>query len=298
MKISKKAENIRVTAANAGQRIDNFLMSKIKNVPKSHIHKIIRTGQTRVNGSRVKSLYKIKIDDIIRIPPYTTETKLTSLIKQEYKEQINKNICYEDDNYIIVNKPTGLSVHSGSSQGYGLIDIVRELKKSNERIDLAHRIDRSTSGLIIITKNLNALRSINKSFLNQEISKKYFLVVNGLWNYKAGIKKMKIKRKDKQQEIKTLFKKIKNTKELSFLEAELITGKTHQIRKHCYELGFPIVGDKKYFFSKNKKTIKSNRLLLHAGELKFHDHLSKKNIHIQCKLPGDFYQFMINYCLL
>ena len=93
MKISKKAENIRVTAANAGQRIDNFLMSKIKNVPKSHIHKIIRTGQTRLNGSRVKSLYKIKIDDIIRIPPYTTETKLTSLIKQEYKEQINKNIC-------------------------------------------------------------------------------------------------------------------------------------------------------------------------------------------------------------
>lgn len=298
MKIMKKAENVRVTEANVGQRIDNFLLSKIKNVPKSHIHKIIRTGQTRVNGSRVKSLYKIKINDIIRIPPYSTETKLTGLIKEEYKEQISKNICYEDNNFIIVNKPTGLPVHSGSSQGYGLIDIVRDLKKNNERIDLAHRIDRSTSGLVIITKNINALRSINKSFLNHEISKKYFLVVYGLWNYKPGIKKMKIERRGKKQEIKTFFKKIKNTKELSFLEAELITGKNHQIRKHCHELGFPIVGDKKYYFQKNKKIINLKRLLLHAGELRFYDCLSRKNIHIKCKLPSDFYQFIFNYYLL
>ena len=158
MIISKKVQNIKISSGNDGQRLDNFLLSKIKNMPKSHVYKLIRTGQVRINSSRSKPSSKLKIGDIIRIPPIISSETLKPKISKDIIAKTLKNILYEDENIIVFNKPSSFAVHSGTKIGYGLIDIMREVKTNCERIDLLHRLDKDTSGCIIITKSLSSLR--------------------------------------------------------------------------------------------------------------------------------------------
>ena len=157
-----KAKNIVIGKGNSGQRLDNFLLSQIKNTPKSHIYRLIRTGQVRVNSARSKPSTKIEIDDIVRIPPYKASEELKPKISEEIIKKTEKNILYEDENIIVFNKPAAYAVHSGTKIGYGLIDIMRMIRIDCERVDLLHRLDKDTSGCIIFTKNLSSLRNLQK----------------------------------------------------------------------------------------------------------------------------------------
>ena len=171
MVVNNKAKSIKITASNGGQRLDNFLISKIKNIPKSHVYKLIRTGQVRINSSRSKPSTKLNINDIVRIPPYKANENIKPIISKEIIDRTVSNIIYEDDDIMVFNKPSGVAVHSGTNIGYGLVDVLRLVKTECERIDLLHRLDKDTSGCIIFTKNLKSLRDLQNKIICNEIEK-------------------------------------------------------------------------------------------------------------------------------
>ena len=292
MVVKKKAENVVISPANEGQRVDNFLISYIKNVPKKHVYKLIRTGQVRINGSRSKPSTKLNINDSVRIPPYTTTESLKPKISSEILKKTIKHIIYEDDELIVFNKPSSFSVHSGSNTGYGLIDIVRTMKKNYERIDLLHRLDKDTSGCIIITKSLKTLKTLQKKLQNNEIQKKYICLVKGNWDKKIKDSKIILSRNKKKYEAITSFKVIDSYKNTTLLEVDLITGRYHQIRKHCANLNFPIIGDSKYgdkYINTEYKKKGLNRIFLHSYSIQFN--LGKKN-YFKCPLPNELEDFL------
>ena len=295
MQAFNKTQQYKVTKANENQRIDNFLITYMKSAPRKHIYKLIRTGQVRVNSKRIKPFYKLRIEDIIRIPPYIGKELLNVKVNSAQRDNFLKKIIYEDNNLIIFNKPTNLSVHSGSKLGFGLIDIARKVVLNNERIDLLHRLDKETSGCIILTKNLETLRKMQDQMKKRTIIKKYICLVFGRWKYKDGIMKTTITRNKKKHAIETNFEKIKAYKNFTLIDVTLITGKYHQIRQHCYKLGHPIVGDKKYKYggllSDTKKNT-MNRIFLHSKEIVFNDVDTNKRIKVKSPMPEDLKNFI------
>ena len=294
MFISKKVQNIKISSANEGQRLDNFLLSKIKNIPKSHIYKLIRTGQVRVNSSRPKPSVKLKIGDIVRIPPIVYSESLKPEISNDVIKKTLKNILYEDESIIVFNKPSSFAVHSGTKIGYGLIDIIRSVKTNCERIDLLHRLDKDTSGCIIITKSLSALRTFQEKIINNTLEKKYICLVAGLWKKSIKKSEVELRRNNKKYNAISEFRILKKYKDTTLLEVNIITGRYHQIRKHCALLNHPIIGDKIYGDKKINKEYKElglNRLFLHASSISFNIN-RKKNI--KCHLPKELDDFLKN----
>jgi len=292
MIISKKVQNIKISSGNDGQRLDNFLLSKIKNMPKSHVYKLIRTGQVRINSSRSKPSSKLKIGDIIRIPPIISSETLKPKISKDIIAKTLKNILYEDENIIVFNKPSSFAVHSGTKIGYGLIDIMREVKTNCERIDLLHRLDKDTSGCIIITKSLSSLRMFQEKIKKNKLEKKYICLVDGLWDKSINKSEIELSRNNKKYNAISEFKIIKKYKNSTLLEVKIITGRYHQIRKHCALLNHAIIGDKKYCDKKINKIYKKlglNRIFLHAFSISFKTNYSK---NIKCPIPSDLDLFL------
>ena len=226
-------KKLKVNADNEGRRIDNYLLSIYKSVPKSKIYKIIRKGEVRVNSSRIKAHYKLCINDLIRIPPNldTSETINKIIEKKDIKNHIS-DILYEDDNYLILNKNKGISVHGGTKHFVGLIDIVR--KKFGENIDLCHRLDKDTTGCIVFAKNKKSVKHFNETLKNQNITKTYNAILVG--NLKKNIKIDTPIYKEDPLKIKnslSKFKIIKNLKNCTFVEVQIYSGRTHQIRLHA-----------------------------------------------------------------
>ena len=188
MIIKKKAKSVIISTDNAGQRLDNFLISYIKNVPRKHIYKLIRTGQVRINSSRSKPSSKLNINDKVRIPPISLTESLKPTINKDQIKIMKEKLIYEDKYILVFNKPSSFSVHSGTNTGYGLIDVIREFRKDFKRLDLLHRLDKETSGCIIITKSYESLKIFQKKIKNKEINKKYLCLVKGRWNAKIKIK--------------------------------------------------------------------------------------------------------------
>jgi 23S rRNA pseudouridine955/2504/2580 synthase len=291
--INQEVKLIKVDEDYVGQRIDNFLIKKIKNVPKSHIYKIIRSGEVRVNKKRVKAEYKLNLEDQVRVPPLKLnliETKKTSK-----NLMIKNNIVYEDDWFLIINKPEGIASHGGSGISMGLIESLRLERDDLRYLDLVHRLDKNTSGLILVAKKRSALRSLQELFRNKKIKKRYLTLVKGKWlesRIKVEMNLKKVTAKDGQQIVKksadgkisqSIFNLIKHVSNLSLIDVELLTGKTHQIRVQLSEMGYPIVGDDKYGdFSFNRDIGKRGlkRMFLHAYYVEFtHPFLNKKFIH-------------------
>jgi len=292
MIISKKVQNIKISSGNDGQRLDNFLLSKIKNMPKSHVYKLIRTGQVRINSSRSKPSSKLKIGDIIRIPPIISSETLKPKISKDIIAKTLKNILYEDENIIVFNKPSSFAVHSGTKIGYGLIDIMREVKTNCERIDLLHRLDKDTSGCIIITKSLSSLRMFQEKIKKNKLEKKYICLVDGLWDKSINKSEIELSRNNKKYNAISEFKIIKKYKNSTLLEVKIITGRYHQIRKHCALLNHAIIGDKKYCDKKINKIYKKlglNRIFLHAFSISFKTNYSK---NIKCPIPSELDLFL------
>ena len=295
MIIKKKAKSVIISSDNAGQRLDNFLISHIKNVPRKHIYKLIRTGQVRINSSRSKPSSKLNINDKVRIPPISLTESLKPTINKDQIKIMKEKLIYEDKYIIVFNKPSSFSVHSGTNTGYGLIDVIRKFRKDFERLDLLHRLDKETSGCMIITKSYESLKIFQKKIKNKEINKKYLCLVKGRWNAKIKKSTHKLTRDSKTVDAETHFKVIKYYKNSTLLEAELITGRYHQIRKHCEILNHPIIGDKKYGDRALNKLYKEkglSRIFLHASLIKFY---LNKEIIVECPLPKELESFLINH---
>ncbi len=295
---SKKqsARFVTVTASHAGQRIDNFLIRELKDVPRPYIYRILRKGEVRVNKKRTKQTYKLVIDDIVRIPPVFLPEKVNSNnTPNSLLNKIKAAIILEDDNLIFINKPSGMAVHGGSGIRYGLIESFRKLRPELDFIELVHRLDKETSGVVMLAKNrqtLLAMHDLLKAKTDQSaIQKNYQTLVKGHW--KGGRRKITNslqRRQGKQQKVRVLdrqqqdngeqgkqaisiFTPIATYADTTLLKVELLTGRMHQIRTQLADLGHPILGDSQYGdFALNREVKKSlgvKRLFLHAYHLKF-----------------------------
>ncbi|MER2492132.1 23S rRNA pseudouridine(955/2504/2580) synthase RluC [Catenovulum sediminis] len=272
---------------NSGQRIDNWLKRELKGVPTSLIYRLLRKGEIRVNKKRIKPEYKLQPEDIIRIAPIRIETKAENdfTVGDRLKRLVEGAILYEDSHLIILNKPSGLAVHGGSGLNYGAIEAMRQIRPELKQLELVHRLDRDTSGCLIIAKKRSALRALHQQLRDKKVDKRYWALVSGAWPkalkvvekplYKnvlaSGERVVKVDAKlGKPSE--TRFKILRSFLQSTLVEAFPVTGRTHQIRVHAAASGYPIALDDKYGeaeFDKKMKTMGINRLFLHAASISF-----------------------------
>jgi 23S rRNA pseudouridine955/2504/2580 synthase len=289
--------HVEVIKERDAQRLDNFLITQLKGVPKSAVYRLIRTGQVRVNGKRCKPHSKLFEGDKVRIPPVHTREEGSVIISDAVIQQITEATLYADDNYIVVNKPSGMAVHSGSNLPWGLIDVVQQSHKK-EYIELAHRIDRETSGCVILARSGQALKHVSEQFRNGSLSKRYLCLMEGQLKPGKSIvdvpllklsteagNKMEVNSSGKSA--LTHFQLLESFADASYVEAELFTGRTHQIRVHAAHLNHPLACDDRYGNRKTRKVWKKRglkRLFLHAHQLEF-ESISGSKISVEAPLP-------------
>ncbi len=273
------------------QRIDNYLMAKLKGVPKGKIYKILRKGEVRVNKKRAKPEYKLQIDDIVRVPPVRLEEKSEQIIDTAKLGFIEEAILFEDERIIVINKPSGIAVHGGSGLSYGLIEAIRALRPNAQFLELVHRLDKDTSGCMLIAKKRSALRHLHEQLRNKQMDKRYHALVDGTWpknrhKVKAKLLKQQLQSGERMvfadecgKPSETHYRVLEHFASCSLVEAKPLTGRTHQIRVHCQYAGHSIANDPKYGnddFSKFVRQKGCKRLFLHAQSLSFIHPLSEQ----------------------
>lgn len=291
-----KVQFVTIDEDNHLQRIDNYLISKMKGVPKSKIYRILRKGEVRVNKKRAKPDYKLQIDDHIRIPPVRVDETQAAGINVNNLSYIQDAILYEDDRLLIINKPSGMAVHGGSGLSYGLIEALRAIRPGSQYLELVHRLDRDTSGCIVVAKKRSALRHLHEQLRNKQMDKTYHALVSGKWPDKrtkvsASLQKNQLQSGERMvfadengKTSETRFKVLSHFSRASLIEAKPITGRTHQIRVHCQFAGHSIANDSKYGdeeFSKYIKDLGCRRLFLHAKTIAFIHPSSDKTVHFE-----------------
>lgn len=304
-----KARFVTIDANSSGQRIDNFLLREIKQAPRSYIYRILRKGEVRVNKKRAKPLLKLKLDDVVRIPPIFLEDKPEQTKAPDSVLKVIENaIILEDDDLILINKPSGLAVHGGTGQKYGLIESFRQLRPNIPFVELVHRLDKETSGIIILAKSREVLLELHNMLKDKKINKYYQTMTKGKWQ--GGVQHIKNnlqRQQGRQQKVKvvegdengkaseSIFYPIHsykyNAKFYSLLEVELLTGRMHQIRTQLADQDYPVIGDSQYGdFAENrsvKKELGLKRLFLHAFHLNFTLLSSGKTYDHKISLPDD-----------
>ncbi|MEZ9474606.1 23S rRNA pseudouridine(955/2504/2580) synthase RluC [Vibrio splendidus] len=268
----------------AGQRIDNFLRNQLKNIPKSMIYRIVRKGEVRVNKKRIKAEYKLKAGDLVRIPPVTIEEKTEENVpstKLNKVSELEQCIIYEDDHMLILNKPSGTAVHGGSGLKFGAIEALRALRPDARFLELVHRIDRDTSGILLIAKKRSALRHLQAQFREKTVQKYYFALVMGEWKNSCKVVNAPLLKNEVNSIVRvnpngkaseTRFKVLEKFQDATLVQASPITGRTHQIRVHAQYTGHPIAWDDRYGdrrFDAYTGKVGLNRLFLHAANIKF-----------------------------
>ncbi|ULN63361.1 23S rRNA pseudouridine(955/2504/2580) synthase RluC [Vibrio gigantis] len=268
----------------AGQRIDNFLRNQLKNIPKSMIYRIVRKGEVRVNKKRIKAEYKLKAGDLVRIPPVTIEEKTEENVpstKLNKVSELEQCIIYEDDHMLILNKPSGTAVHGGSGLKFGAIEALRALRPDARFLELVHRIDRDTSGILLVAKKRSALRHLQAQFREKTVQKYYFALVMGEWKNSCKVVNAPLLKNEVNSIVRvnpngkaseTRFKVLEKFQEATLIQASPITGRTHQIRVHAQYTGHPIAWDDRYGdrrFDAYTGKVGLDRLFLHAANIKF-----------------------------
>ncbi|WP_282341608.1 23S rRNA pseudouridine(955/2504/2580) synthase RluC [Pseudomonas sp. PS02288] len=275
---------LEVSPEFAGQRIDNFLRTQLKGVPKTLIYRILRKGEVRVNKGRIKPEYKLQAGDVVRVPPLRmAERDEPAPLALGLLERLEKAIVYEDKALIVLNKPAGIAVHGGSGLSYGVIEAFRQLRPDAKDIELVHRLDRDTSGLLMIAKKRSMLRHLHEALRGDGVDKRYMALVRGNWpaakkkisapllknNLRSGERMVEVNPEGK--EALTVFRVLRRFGEFATLvEASPITGRTHQIRVHAKHAGHSIAGDSKYGdeeFTREIREMGGKRLFLHAYAL-------------------------------
>ncbi|WP_435626512.1 RluA family pseudouridine synthase [Candidatus Ferrigenium straubiae] len=285
------------------QRIDNFLFRHLKGVPKSHVYRILRGGEVRVNKKRVDQTYRLQLGDQLRIPPI----RVAERPEEAFIPAVEFPVLYEDDALLAVNKPSGVAVHGGSGVSFGVIEQLRRARPQAKFLELVHRLDRETSGVLLVAKKRSALTGLHEIMREGNSDKRYFALVLGQWRNARQHVKLPLHKFDTPQGEKrvmvredgqaahTIFTLQKSWPEFSLLEAELKTGRTHQIRVHLAHLGFPIAGDDKYGdFARNKELMKRGlkRMFLHAHSISFNHPLTGEPLQITAPLPPELEKFI------
>lgn len=288
----------------ATQRIDNFLLRQLKGVPKSHVYRVLRSGEVRVNSGRVRADYRLQTGDRVRIPPMRVSASADTRPKPR---TIPLPVVYEDAALLVVDKPAGAAVHGGSGVSYGVIESLRAARPDAKFLELAHRLDRDTSGLLAIAKKRAALVELHRMLREGEIEKVYVAAVKGRWSggereIRAPLHKhvtasgeRRVSVQADGQAAATRVKPLAVSDEFSLLEMRLLTGRTHQIRVHLAHAGHPILGDDKYGdFELNRSLAKRGvkRLLLHARRLALRHPLSGERLRFEAPLPEDMRRFV------
>jgi 23S rRNA pseudouridine955/2504/2580 synthase len=296
-----KVAHVEITEDNTDQRLDNFLITRLKGVPKSHIYRIVRKGEVRVNKGRVDVKYRLVAGDIVRIPPVrVAERTEESFVTQSLKDALQQGVLFEDEAFLILNKPAGIPVHGGSGISLGVIEGLRLIRPDAHFLELVHRLDRDTSGCLLVAKKRSALRKLHELFRDDQIHKTYQALLSGQWARKklvvtapllknvskGGERIVVISQAGKEAE--TLFRRVKLFRDATLVEAAPKTGRTHQIRVHAASMGHPIVGDERYGLDEVNKAFKAKgykRMFLHAESLKFQHPVTGLLMTISAPLP-------------
>ena len=295
---------IKVDNFSVGQRLDNYLIKKLKGVPKSRIYRIIRKGEVRVNKGRKKADYKLNPEDVIRIPPIRTSSIKEIKPSEGLIELLNASILYEDKGLLVLNKSHGMAVHGGSGVTIGIIEALKSQYK--EPIELVHRLDRATSGCLILAKKRSVLKSLHEQLVNHELEKRYTALVKDTWSKKKHTIDVPIYQNSrysvidsKGKESLSHFHPIKNFQlgdfSASLVEVLIETGRTHQIRVHAQYAKHPVAQDNKYgdsLFDQFMKKKGLNRLFLHAKTITFTNPMTKEIQKVTAPLPNDLEEFL------
>ncbi|UAA40403.1 23S rRNA pseudouridine(955/2504/2580) synthase RluC [Paraneptunicella aestuarii] len=283
-----KVQFIDVDAERAGQRIDNFLIGLLKGVPKSMVYRLLRKGEVRVNKKRIKPEYKLQGNDVLRLPPIrVSEQSSEPYVNTDRANELEKFILFEDSHLIVLNKPSGIAVHGGSGLSYGVIEAFRAIRPESKFLELVHRLDRDTSGCLMIAKRRSALKSLHEQIRSKTVDKRYLALVAGTWpksrrvvqaplhknTLRSGERVVRVSQDGKPSE--TRYSVMQRYQGATLVEALPITGRTHQIRVHCQYAGHCIAGDPKYGDKQFEEDVIANtglkRLFLHAHQLSFDD---------------------------
>jgi len=300
-------QQLEITDRNAEQRLDNYLLSKLKGVPKSRIYKLLRSGQVRVNKGRKKADYRLKLGDLVRIPPVRMAEVDNSKAPAHLVEKVSQSVIFEDKQLLVLNKPAGLAVHSGSKLKFGVIEMLRQARPEADMLELVHRLDRDTSGCLVIAKSRDALNQLHQHFRDEDgqMQKIYRAIVAGRWQgpekiidfpllkntLRGGERMVEVSPQGKQA--RSLFIPLEYHNELSLMEVKLYTGRTHQIRVHAQSAEHPIAGDKKYGDTEFNTLIKDKgfkRMYLHAYQLSFA--LGSQTYKITAPLDDDWQKLL------
>ena len=296
---------------SAGQRLDNFLVRILKGVPKSHLYRIVRSGEVRINGGRVDVAYRVSVGDEIRIPPIRVSAAADLQKKPgnaTRAQQVTLPVLFEDETLLVINKPAGIAVHGGSGLDFGVIEALRLQRPEARFLELAHRLDRETSGILLIGKKRSSLKVLHDMFRHGGSDKRYLALVSGRWvdavkDVRLPLNKYLTDGGERRVSVggedgkfaHTIFRKRLTGQEFSLVEAQLKTGRTHQIRVHLSHSGFPIAGDDKYGdFPLNKKLAGEGlkRMFLHAWRIRFPHPVSGVTLSIEAPLPKELDQFL------
>ena len=304
-----KPQIIEIDEESAGQRIDNFLFTRLKGVPKSHVYRILRKGEVRVNGGRCQAERRLDAGDKLRIPPLRIASREEANIPQsQVKQRLEGRILHEDEDFLVINKPAGMAVHGGSGLSYGVIEGLRAIRPQAKFLELVHRLDRETSGCLLIAKKRSALRHLHELFReDHQVKKVYVALLAGVWARKnllvdaplkknilqSGERMVKVARDGKPA--RTEFRRLRKFASATLVEASLFTGRTHQIRVHALSMGHPIVCDERYGDEAVNAEFRQRglkRLFLHASELAFAHPRDQQRFQIQAPLDAELEAFL------
>lgn len=295
---------IKIDQENADQRIDNFLFTRLKGVPKSHVYRILRTGEVRINGGRCQAPSRLKPGDIVRLPPLRIARREDiSVPIGLVRTKLEQAILFEDEDFLVIDKPAGMAVHGGSGISHGVIEALRALRPQAKCLELVHRLDRETSGCLLIAKKRSALRDLHALFRDEHaVRKVYLALLIGAWTRRQGridapLKKNMLQSGERVVKIArdgkpavTQFHRLRKFSQATLVEAHLLTGRTHQIRVHAQSMGHPIAGDERYGDAVANQAFRRlglKRLFLHAAELGFTHPRTGKPFLVRSPLPAE-----------
>jgi 23S rRNA pseudouridine955/2504/2580 synthase len=299
--------HVTIDTGHAGQRLDNFLLTALKGVPRTHVYRLLRKGEVRVNKGRAKPDYRLEEGDVVRIPPVRQGESAGKHLAAEAAasgrfDWLHQRVIYEDEHLLVLDKPAGLAVHGGSGVSVGLIEALRELRPQNPFLDLAHRLDRDTSGCLLLAKSRNTLVRLHDLLREGGVDKRYLALVQGTWQ--GGMRRVdvaleknrpaagerRVEAGDEGKESTSEFRPQEKFDGATLVEVRLLTGRMHQARVHAAHIGHPIAGDDKYgdrAFNHAMKAHGLNRLFLHAARLEFRHPLNGRKMRVEAPLPAD-----------
>ncbi|TDJ32251.1 MAG: RluA family pseudouridine synthase [Gammaproteobacteria bacterium] len=296
----RQVSHVQIGAAESGQRIDNFLLTRLKGVPRSRIYRLLRKGEVRVNGKRTKPVYRLEAGDRVRIPPVRTARRRDLRVPEGVQDEIRAAIIHEDPEVLVVDKPAGMAVHAGSETPWGVIEALRCARPDEPFLELAHRLDRGTSGCLVLARSRPALLALQAALSDAQATKRYLALVKGPWpdgvrSVDAPLRRNVLRGGERVVQVDpagktaiTRFKVLELMKGSALMEATLVTGRTHQIRVHAASVGSPVAGDSRYGnprFNAWARGLGLKRMFLHAQSVSLP--LENRELNVDAPLPAD-----------